>query len=106
MKYLYIKNNQGFYSLNGIEEEGKSIDSITKEDLMILLEKVVESSTDDFDMDEYNDEKIKNPAHQIIYKNVYEKFISLKQKKDQFMDETSNLYKEAISKYKIEIEEQ
>ena len=106
MKYLYIKNNQGFYSLNGIEEEGKTIDSITKEDLMILLEKVVESSTDDFDMDEYNDEKIKNPAHQIIYKNVYEKFISLKQKKDQFMDETSNLYKEAISKYKIEIEEQ
>ena len=51
-------------------------------------------------MDAYNDELIKNEAHKIIYRNIFNKFSELKKNKQSFKDQYSGLYEEALSKYK------
>lgn len=97
MKYLKIDNNKGFY-LNK-DSEPTEIDKITKEDLMYLLEKAV---GEDFEMDLYEEEKISHKAHQIIYKNISEKFSELINDKEKFTDECNNQYKSAINTYQGE----
>jgi hypothetical protein len=94
MKHLKIENNKGFYCL---ETEWKEVDKITKEDLMQLLDKAI---ANDFEMDVYDADKIANKAHQIIYKNIYEKFHELLLNKNRFKDESEFLYKNALEKYK------
>jgi hypothetical protein len=94
MKYLKIENNKVFYLNNN--SESNEIDKISKEDLMNLLNKAVES---DFEMDEYKEENIANKAHQIIYKNIYEKFKNILDNKTRFKDESQRLYKDALDKY-------
>ncbi len=51
-------------------------------------------------MDEFKIEKVTNKAHQIIYKNLYERFSDLIDHKNRFKDESERLYKSAIEKYK------
>ena len=63
MKYLRINGNNGEF-LNK-ESQYKLIDKIDKEDLLFLIDSAVEK--EDFEIDPYDSEKIKNPAHQIIY---------------------------------------
>ena len=106
MKYLYINKGQGFYSLSGNEDSLISIDNIDKNDLLTLLNLIVESTEEKtFEMDEYNSDELKNPAHKIIYKNIYEKFDALLKKRISFVDETCNLYRTAINKYSKELED-
>ena len=50
-------------------------------------------------MDEYNEKILGNKAHQIIYKNLYEKFHNFLSNKNRFKDETDNIFKEALEKY-------
>lgn len=50
-------------------------------------------------MDEYNEDILQNKAHQIIYKNINEKFKELIANKTRFKDESESLFKEAIDKY-------
>ena len=57
-------------------------------------------------MDPYDEESLKNPAHKIIYKNIYDKFDALIKKRVQFKDETCDLYKSAIEKYSTELSEE
>ena len=97
MKYLKIENNKGFYSLK--KDENKEIDKINKDDLMFLLESAV--ADDGFEMDPYEDDKLGNKAHQIIYKHLYEKFNEFLQNRDRFKEKVSALYKEAFDKYSI-----
>ena len=98
MKYLKIDDNKGFFLKIEIttEETWIEIDKITKDDLMSLLRKAMEL---DFEMDDFIEANLANKAHQIIYKNVFEKFKELLLTKDRFKDESENLYKEAIEKY-------
>jgi len=99
MIYLKIENNKGYF-LRGEGEEAAtwhSIDLITKEDLYFLLKKAV---SDNFEMVVYDEQTLSNKAHQIIYKNLYEKFIDLVDNKTRFKDESDNLYKAALDKYK------
>ena len=106
MKYLYIKSGQGYYSLTGSDTDLRAIDQIDKNDLLKLLDLIVESTDDSaFEMDEYSADDLKNPAHRIIYKNIYEKFEALLKKRISFADETCNLYRTAIQKYSQEVEE-
>ena len=73
MKYLYIENGQGFFSVSGLETDKQTIDKIRKEDLLRLLNLIVDESAENgFEMDPYDEESLKNPAHKIIYKNIYE----------------------------------
>jgi hypothetical protein len=96
MKYLKIEENKGFYLKSGTTPSWIEIDKINKDDLMELLNLAIIS---DFEMDQFKEEIIQNKAHQIIYKNIYEKFTSLISQKNVFKDQSESLYKEAIEKY-------
>lgn len=99
MKYLKIENNRGYYCIE--QDKWQEIDRINKEDLLILLDKAIET---EFVMDVYEQEKISNKAHQIIYKNLYFKFDELLNNKDRFKDESQQRYKDSIEKYHKNIE--
>lgn len=94
MKYFKIKNNQVYF----LNQENKEIalDQITKEDLLFLINKAFD---EDFEFDKYDSDKIKNQAHNLIYKNIENKFSEVIAQKDEIIDEVNNLYKAAIDKY-------
>ena len=95
MKYLRINGAIGEFLNQGDQYE--LIDKIDKEDLLFLINSAVEK--ENFEIDSYDPEKIKNPAHQIIYENIYKKFDELIKNKNQLKDQVDNLYKEAFEKY-------
>ncbi len=94
MKFLKIDKNKGYYTVNKVD--WVLIDEINKDHLLILLEHALSNK---FEMDFFEKEKLGNQAHQIIYKHIYEKFDNLNKNKDRFIDESKNLYKDAIEKY-------
>ena len=94
MKFLKIENNKGFYSLDG--KEWNPIDEMNKEHLLSLVNHAL---SDDFEMDKFDKEKLGNKAHQVIYKNIFDKLLELVSKKNRFKDESESLYKAAIEKY-------
>ena len=99
MKYLKIEDNKGFFIKENehTAPEWVQIDLITKEDLYFLLSKAI---TEEFEMDEFKEDILSNKAHQIIYKNLYEKFSDLLLNKTRFRDESESLYKVALEKYR------
>jgi len=99
MKYLKINANKGFYRLDATQDVWSNLDQINKDHLLTLL-KI--ASSEAFEMDEYKDELLKNPAHNIIYKNIYGKFIDLLSNKTRFQDSVEATYKQAIEKYQLE----
>lgn len=91
MKYLKIEDNKAFFiKVKTQPENWTEIDKIEKVDLMKLLDFATE---DDFEIDVYNEVDLANKAHQLIYKNLYEKFSNFLLNKDRFKDETENIYK-------------
>lgn len=99
MKYLKIDDHKGHY-FDG--NEYKEIDKINKDDLLKLLGFAKNA---DFELDPYNEDLLANRAHQIIYENIYNKFAQFLEDKDQFKREVDQLYKGAIDKYAVEINE-
>ena len=97
MKALKIENSQGFYSTKGTDYI--SIDKINKEDLLKLVDLAL---ADNFEVDKYSEDDIKNQAHQIIYKSISEKLLDLNRRKDEFRDESERLFLEEHEKYKTE----
>jgi hypothetical protein len=95
MKVLKIEDNQGFYTTKG--DAYNSIDKINKDDLLKLVELTLEG---DVEIDEYSEEALKNQAHQIIYKNIYEKLLDLQKRRDEFKDESERLFLQEYEKYK------
>ena len=99
MKYLKIENNKGFFIKNkSLSDMWTEIDQIVKDDLLKLLDY---TSNEDFELEPYDESKLANKAHQIIYKHISEKFTSFLSNRDRFTDEADNLYKEAIRKISI-----
>ncbi len=98
MKYLKIENNKGFYRIDTTTENWFELDQINKDQLLTLLKC---ASNDEFEMDEYKEELLQNPAHNIIYKNINGKFIDFLSNKTRFQDTVEAMYKPAIDKYKI-----
>ena len=101
MKFLKIENNKGQYRIDEITESWLELDQISKEHLLILLKFATEK---DFEMDEYEDELLQNPAHNIIYRNIYNKFNELLGNKTRFRDSVESMYRPAIEKYKLQEE--
>lgn len=101
MKLLKIKDNQGHY----LGEDGSFIpvDRITKEDLLRLAELTL---TEEVEFDEYESEAIKNQAHQILYRSVYEKLRGLRDRRQEFADESERLYLQEYEKYRQELSQQ
>lgn len=95
MKILKIDSSGcASFSTNGSDWE--PIDRIGKEHLLELLDICIENEVQ---MDEYIDADIKNPAHNIIYKNVYQKLLDFISNKQGFLDEVEDLYRGALEKY-------
>lgn len=94
MKLLKVDSDQGFF----LAEDGnhRVIDQITKEDLLRLVRTVL---SDDAEFDEYDEEVIKNPAHQVVYKSIYRNLQSLKERRQEFIDESERLYLEDYKRY-------
>lgn len=103
MKYLKIDNNKGFYRIDKTTENWLELDQLNKDHLLILLKF---ASSDNFEMDEYKDELIQNPAHNIIYKNIFGKLTDFLNNKTRFQDSVEASYKQALEKYKIQEEEE
>lgn len=102
MKCLKIEEDRGWYTLD--DKEWKEIDKINRDDLMKLLDLAI--SNDSFEMDEFNEEKLANQAHSIIYNNIYIKFRELLNNKTRFKDESESMYREAIDKYSPKIQQE
>ena len=96
MKILKIEGNKGYYKVDETEENWLEIDKISKEDLLTLLKFATEKKVE---MDEYKDQLLQNPAHNIIYRNIYGKFSDLIVNKTRFRDSVELMYKAAIDKY-------
>ena len=103
MKYLTIDNGQGFYNINPAGAERKPVDQINKDDLLSLLEHCL--AEDSFEMDAYDEGKLQNKAHQIVYRNIYQKLNEVRTKRVSFSDEKTVLYRSAIEKYSAELSE-
>ena len=101
MKLLKIDNNLGHF-LDG-SGEFQPIDRITKEDLLSLVNLTL---NEEVEFDEYDEKKIKNPAHQIVYKSIHEKLLGLKDRKQEFIDESERLYLAEYERYKDETSQQ
>lgn len=102
MKLLKIEDNLGYY----LDDKGKYslMDKITKNDLLRLVDLTL--AEEDVGFDEYNDENLKNQAHQIVYKSIFEKLLGLKKRREEFLDESERLYLEEYEKYQDESSQQ
>ncbi|ENV18691.1 hypothetical protein [Acinetobacter guillouiae] len=94
MKCLKIDNGKGFFSLDG--DSWNALDEISKEDILTIINLCLEGS---FEMDSPTEETVHNKAHDIIYKNLYAKFLELNNQRTRFKDESEYLFKEALAKY-------
>lgn len=96
MKALKIESHKGLF----VTEYGgyETVDKIDKTALLRLVNLALE---DNFEIDEFDEEVLKNQAHQIIYKSISEKLTDLNKKRKQFRDESERLYLDAYEKYKI-----
>lgn len=96
MKLLKIENCCGHFRLeNG---DYSPVDKISKDDLLRLVNASL--SEEDVEFDTYDESMIQNHAHQVIYKSVVRKLQSLRERKQEFVDESARLYLEDYEKYK------
>lgn len=98
MNYLKIDNNQVWFRTDKTIETYKAIDEVNKEDILNLVKLIIEE--DNFEMAEYNSEIIGNTAHNIIYKNIYEKLNALKHNRTEIIEEANSEFSAAFNKYK------
>jgi hypothetical protein len=98
MKYLKIEKSKGLY-WDG--KKYQEIDKIDKNGLLVLLNA---AETDNFELDDYNEDLLGNKAHQVIYENIHSKFEQFLNDKEQFKTEVDNLYEEAIGKYSANVQ--
>ncbi|ANU54650.1 hypothetical protein I5Q82_06875 [Acutalibacter muris] len=101
MKCLLIENGKGYYALD--ESNKISLDQLTKEDLLKLLDLVLSSEVE---IDPYDENNLQNAAHRIIYRNLCSKLNSLIDNKARFKDESISIYKAAMDKYKVELQKE
>ncbi|GAA4424248.1 hypothetical protein [Bremerella cremea] len=94
MKVLKIENNNGKF----LDEKNAfhSIDKLTKGNLMWIVERVLDGTAE---IEEYDESKLANQAHQVIYKSLYDNLSSLGARKDEFVDKSARLYLEHYERY-------
>lgn len=97
MKHLRIENNKGEF-LRGTE--WILLPELTGDDVLSLAKAAVQE--EDFDMDVYAENALPNPAHKVIYQNLYTQLEALHNRRVAFLDETRNIYQDAYDKYCIE----
>jgi hypothetical protein len=50
-------------------------------------------------LEPYDEEKLKNQAHQVVYKSIYSNLKALEDRRQEFIDESERLYLEDYKKY-------
>ncbi|MGF0095779.1 hypothetical protein ACQRC6_04990 [Peptoniphilus sp. SGI.035] len=96
MNYTKIENNNVYFRLS-YTDDWKLISDIIGDDLIKLIEKCIDE--DDFEIEEFNESLIKNEAHKIIYKSIYQKIKEIQINKDNIIDENTQRYNDIIEKY-------
>lgn len=96
MKALKIENNQGYFLT-----ENDDYETVEKIDKAVLLRLVNLALENDFEIDVYDENDLRNQAHQVIYKSISEKLGDLHQRRNQFRDESERLYLDEYEKYKV-----
>lgn len=97
MKILGIEGGKGCFRL-AEDSEWQPIDAIDKNALLKLLDLFL---GEDVEMDSPEDLIIRNQAHSIIYRNIYEKLDSLTDDKKRFKDESDRLYLDEVRNYSV-----
>ena len=95
MKLLKIEDELGYY--RNAQDDFAPVDKINKEDLFRLVDLTL---AEEVEFDEYDDGAIKNQAHQILYKSIYEKLAGLKERRQEFTDESERVYLQEYEKYR------
>lgn len=94
MKLLKIESNCGhFLTKTGTYEP---IDKLTKDDLLRMVNAVLNDSVE---FEAFDEELIKNQAHQVIYKSIYDNLQTLVGRKDEFVDESERMYLDDYKRY-------
>lgn len=96
MNYTKIENGKVYFRLSS-SDNWKLISDITGDDLIKLIEKCIDE--DDFELEEFDDTLIKNEAHKIIYKSIYQKINDIYLERDNIIDENTQRYNDIIEKY-------
>ena len=94
MKLLKIENCQGYYLVK--DQEYAPVDKITKDDLLKLADFALEVEAT---YDVYDEEKLKNQAHQIVYKSLFAKLRALSKGREEFIDESKRIFLTEYEKY-------
>jgi hypothetical protein len=96
MKLLKINEAVGqFLKADGAYE---SIDKIDKDDLLRLVDHTLED--EQFEIDAYDDQALKNQAHQVIYKSICQKLTELRNRRQEFLDESARLFLDEYERYR------
>lgn len=98
MKYLEIKDSKGYY---WDDKEMVEIDQINKDDLLKLIN---HAEKDEFEMDAYDENKLHNKAHQIIYQSIHTKLADFLTDKEQFKTDVEAMYAKAVGEYGADLE--
>ena len=101
MKLLKIEDNLGLYLVDA--DQCNPVDKITKEDLLRLVNLTLQENVE---FDEYDENAIKNQAHQIVYKSILEKLRGLRDRKQEFNDESERLFLKEYEKYRDDSSQQ
>lgn len=94
MKHLKIENQKGYFARG---ENWMVVTEMTKDDLLNLAHAAVDDT--DFEMDEFDDANLPNPAHKIIYQKISRQLLDLHNRRDAFLEEIRNIYRDAYNKY-------
>lgn len=94
MKHLRINDQKGEFLR---EVDWLVVTEITADDVLNLAKAAVEE--EDYDVEPYDEAALPNPAQRIIYQKISEQLISLHARKQEFLDETRNIYQDAYDKY-------
>lgn len=96
MKLLKIDEPNGlFLSKSG---EYVPVDKIDKDELLRLVGLIL--NEDAADLDKFDDAKIKNQAHQVIYRSISQKLTDLKTRRKEFVDSTARLFLAEYERYR------
>jgi hypothetical protein len=98
MKLLKVSDGEASYL--GPDGTFVSVDRIAKEDLLRLVDLTL---SEDVEFDSYDETAVKNQAQQIIYKSVVERLEELKERREEFTDESERLYLAEYERYSEEL---
>lgn len=97
MKHLRIRDQKGEFLR---DTNWLVVTEITADDILNFAKAAVKEA--DFEVDPYDEAALPNPAQRIIYQKISEQLISLNARKQEFLDETRNIYQDAYDKYCID----